>query len=65
MLKIQILENGRSGYINVYRSSGSDLLDDAAAAAVRQWRFTPAKDRDSGQAVVCDTTIPVVFCLKS
>jgi len=65
VLKIQILENGRPGHVTVYRSSGSDLLDDAAVDAVRQWRFIPAKERESGQAIVCYTTMPVVFRLKS
>jgi len=65
VLKIQILENGRPGHVGVYRSSGSDLLDDAAIDAVRQWRFIPAKNRASGQTIVCYTTMPVVFRLKA
>lgn len=63
--KIQILENGRPGQVSVYHSSGFGLLDAAAADAVRQWRFIPAKERGSGQAVACYTTRPVVFRLRS
>lgn len=65
VLKIQIFENGRSGSISISRSSENEQLDNAAIAAVRQWLFVPAKDRDSGQAVACYTTIPISFHLKS
>lgn len=65
LLTIQILVNGSAGQIVVYRSSGSEILDDAAIAAVKKWRFMPAKDRESGQAIVCYTKLPVVFKLRS
>lgn len=65
VLKVQILENGRPGSIAVVRSSGHDILDDSAVAAVTEWRFIPARDRDSGRAVACYTTIPVSFRLNS
>lgn len=64
VLKIQILSNGRSGFVSVYRSSGNDSLDDAAVEAVQQWRFTPAEDRSTSQAITCITTMPVVFRLN-
>ena len=63
VLKVQILENGRPGEISVVRSSGYSLLDDAAVDAVEQWRFIPAKDRNSGRAVVCYSTLPISFRL--
>ncbi|HMM23173.1 MAG TPA: energy transducer TonB [Selenomonadales bacterium] len=63
-LRVQILANGRPGEISVQRSSGWDLLDEAAVKAVRKWRFIPAKERDSGRAVSCHTNLPVVFRLK-
>ncbi|MEN6413591.1 MAG: energy transducer TonB [Veillonellales bacterium] len=65
VLKIQILENGTPGSVSVYRSSGYDALDDAAVAAVQHWQFVPARERDSGQAIVCYTTMPVRFRLDS
>lgn len=64
ILKIQIHENGRGGAITIFRSSGNDELDNAAIAAVKQWRFIPAKDRDSGQPITCYTTMPIAFHLK-
>lgn len=63
VLKVQILETGRAGNISISRSSGHEILDDAAIAALREWRFAPAKDRDSGQAIACYTTLPVSFRL--
>ncbi|HWQ60672.1 MAG TPA: energy transducer TonB [Negativicutes bacterium] len=65
VLKIQIMENGLPGHVSVYSSSGHDILDDAAVTAVRQWRFIPARVRDTGRAVACYTTMPVTFRLRS
>lgn len=64
LLKVQILETGRPGNILLVRSSGHGDLDAAAIAAVRKWRFIPAKDLGSGQAVACYTTLPVSFRLQ-
>ena len=64
LVKIEILANGRSGNILISHSSGHTLLDEAAMATVEQWRFVPAKDRTSGQAVACYTTIPISFRLN-
>lgn len=64
VLKVQILANGRTGSITISRSSGNELLDNAAIAAVEQWRFVPAKDANSGQAVACYTTLPISFHLQ-
>ena len=63
-MRIEILANGRSGSIAVFRSSGHEILDDAAITTVEKWRFVPAKDRNSGQAIACYTTIPISFRLK-
>lgn len=65
VLKIEILETGRAGEVTIHRSSGSELLDEAAAAAVQRWRFVPAKVRETGQSIACQTTLPVVFKLKA
>ena len=64
ILKVQISENGRPGDIDIYRSSGHAALDNAAVTAVRKWRFTPAKDLNSGRVVPCITTLPVAFRLQ-
>lgn len=64
ILTIQILQNGLPGRISVQQSCGYSGLDAAAVAAVRQWRFSPAKERGTGRAVTCHTTLPVVFRLE-
>ena len=64
ILKVQILENGRPGFIAIYRTSGYAALDNAAVAAVRKWRFSPAKNSASGRAIQCTTTLPVSFRLQ-
>lgn len=64
LVRIEILANGRSGSIAVFRSSGHEILDDSAITTVEKWRFVPAKDRNSGQAIACYTTIPISFRLK-
>ena len=63
VLRIQIKETGRPGSIEVVRSSGYGVLDEAAVDAVERWRFIPAKNSVSGQAVACYTSLPVVFKL--
>ncbi|TWH46103.1 energy transducer TonB [Sporomusa sp. KB1] len=64
VLKVQVLENGQPGKITLFRSSGDTSLDESAITAMRQWRFVPARDKDSGRTMVCITTIPVSFRLN-
>ena len=42
LLRVTVSAVGRVIAIAVQQSSGSDLLDSAAMAAVRDWRFAPA-----------------------
>jgi protein TonB len=63
-VKIEVLENGRPGDVQLARSSGRRSLDDAALQAVRKWRFVPAQETASGQPVRCFTTLSVVFRLN-
>jgi len=64
IVKIRILKNGRPGNISISRTSGYGELDNAAIAAVQQWIFVPAKDRDSGEELISEVTIPVAFRLQ-
>ncbi|GBG58104.1 hypothetical protein SPFL3102_01824 [Sporomusaceae bacterium FL31] len=64
VLRIQVMENGRPGDIDVDNSSGYDVLDSAAIAAVKKWRFIPAKDLESGKVIACVTRLPIIFQLK-
>ncbi|WP_188397675.1 energy transducer TonB [Sporomusa sp. GT1] len=63
-VKIEVLANGRTGEVRLARSSGRGSMDEAALQAVRKWRFVPAKDEGSGQAIRCFTTLAVVFKLR-
>jgi periplasmic protein TonB len=61
-LKVQVLADGRVGEILVETSAGHPDLDRAAADAVRQWRFEPA--RRGSEAVATWVLLPVQFQLK-
>ncbi|TWH47344.1 energy transducer TonB [Sporomusa sp. KB1] len=65
LLRIQILATGQPGDITIARSSGYNMLDEAAIAAVAKWRFVPAKDRSNGRTVACITSLPVLFRLNN
>jgi protein TonB len=45
------------------KTSGSDLLDQAALEAVKKWRFVPA--RRGSQAVVAWVEVPITFKLEN
>jgi protein TonB len=49
VLRVMIETDGRAAQVVVARSSGSARLDQAAIAAIRQWRFIPAQQ--GGQPV--------------
>ena len=61
-LRVQVLADGRVGEIVVEASAGHPDLDRAAADAVRQWRFEPAR-RDA-EPVAAWVLLPVQFQLK-
>ena len=62
LLRVQVLEDGRVGGIDVEQSAGHPDLDQAATDAVRRWRFEPA--RRGEQAVAMWVRLPVEFRLK-
>ena len=62
LLRVQVLENGRVGGLEVEQSAGHPDLDQAAIDAVRRWRFEPARRGD--QAVAMWVRLPVEFRLK-
>lgn len=61
-LRVYVLPNGSAGQVQLAGSSGHDVLDNAALAAVRQWRFVPAKRGD--QAIASWVQFPIVWKLK-
>lgn len=63
LLQVEILPNGRTGEINIIRSSGYPTLDEAAVQTVRQWKFIPAKNLQTDKNITCTTKLPVSFRL--
>ena len=62
LLRVQVLENGRVGGLEVEHSAGHRDLDQAAIDAVRRWRFDPA--RRGEEAVAMWVRLPVEFRLR-
>lgn len=63
LLDVAVTEDGRAGAVSVRQSSGSALLDEAALAAVRGWKFVPATR--GGAAVAGHADVPVDFHLDA
>lgn len=61
LLSVHVLQTGAVGDIQLKRSSGFPLLDDAALTAVRAWRFVPAKR--AGEPVAYWYVLPIDFSL--
>src|SRR5438445_715869 len=59
LLRIYIERDGRVGDVSVQRSAGHQALDEAAADAVRRWRFEPALN--SAGPVSMWALVPVEF----
>jgi len=62
LLRVLVDEEGKSKLVEINLSSGSRLLDQAAAEAIKRWRFSPARYGDSPTASW--VKIPVDFRLK-
>ncbi|MGF1616107.1 MAG: energy transducer TonB [Gammaproteobacteria bacterium] len=61
LIQAGIQADGRTGQVEVKQSSGHRVLDEAAVATVKDWRFLPA--RRAGQAVSTTVDIPIRFRL--
>jgi len=59
LLRIFIEKDGRVTNVNVERSAGHQALDEAAAEAVRRWRFEPALNATGPVSV--SALVPVEF----
>ncbi|WP_204848123.1 energy transducer TonB, partial [Rhodopila globiformis] len=55
--------DGHPQAVSVARGSGFPLLDQAAVAAVRGWRFIPA--RQGAEAVAARVLVPIIFKLRT
>ncbi|MGH8556373.1 MAG: energy transducer TonB, partial [Methylococcales bacterium] len=59
LLRVFVTAQGHCGKVSVNRSSGHEVLDEAALNAVRRWRFVPAKR--AGVAQASWATVPIEF----
>lgn len=62
VVKVEVLPNGQVGQVEVEKSSGYEILDQSAVAAVKKWRFIPA--RKGGVTIPCWVNIPIKFRLR-
>jgi protein TonB len=62
MLRVQVSAGGRVDDIWVERSSGYQILDQAALVAVKKWRFRPAQS--GGRSVAGLVRVPISFELR-
>lgn len=61
LVEVWLDENGNQTHLSLLKSSGFDLLDDAALNAVKKWRFNGHKE--NGVALAHRVRIPVRFNL--
>lgn len=62
VIEAEVTADGRCGAVRVLHSSGHEILDDTALAAVKRWRFVPATR--NGHPVTATVAIPVNFKLQ-
>jgi protein TonB len=61
LLKVEVSAAGHSESVNIHKSSGHEILDEAAVEAVKQWKFIPAKRGDT--PVASSVIVPITFKL--
>jgi protein TonB len=61
-LLFEVLESGRVGEVRVEHTAGHPDLDQAAAEAIKKWRFEPA--RRGNQPITVWLRMPVKFVLR-
>lgn len=59
LVRARVGNDGRCSQVQLKETSGFRLFDEAALAAVKGWRFVPA--RQGGQAVVAWVEVPIDF----
>lgn len=62
VLNVEVLAEGLVGQVMIYASSGHEVLDNSALQAIKNWRFTPA--RQAGRAITKWFLVPINFTLQ-
>lgn len=62
-LLVKVTAEGNSEKVSVQRSSGHDVLDEAAVEAVEKWKFIPARRGDT--PVPSTVIVPINFVLNN
>ncbi len=62
LLRVQVMEDGTAGSVELQNGSGSSRLDLAALEAVKKWRFVPAKRGE--QPVSASVVVPIRFSIE-
>lgn len=62
IVRVRVLPTGTIGTAEIARSSGYAVLDEAALATIKRWRFRPAQQ--SGQSVDATLDVPISFRLN-
>jgi periplasmic protein TonB len=62
VLRVEVLASGEAGRVSIERSSGYDVLDQAASETVKRWRFVPA--RRNGAPIAASVSVPIRFALQ-
>ena len=62
LLRFLLTENGDISHLHVKYAEPRDVFDNVSLAAVRQWRFAPA--RKDGRAVPVWVELPMQFDLR-
>jgi protein TonB len=62
LLRVEVLESGKVGRIEIATSSGFDVLDRAALASVKDWTFLPGTE--NGNNMKQWVMVPIKFSLR-
>lgn len=63
MIRAEVQADGSCSRVELKKTSGYDLLDQAALEAVKKWRFVPAKK--GSQAISAWVEVPITFKLEN
>lgn len=63
ILRVRVLANGAADSVEVLKTSGKKILDDAAIATVQRWQFAPSTR--GGEPIDGFATVPIEFKLDT